>query len=337
MTNEITHARYAQSIEPWVFTRDDVAKASESLSKMGGLTDLEQWTYDRTEIHTMPNDRKFRMIVDTPENGDKSKAVVVAGEFGNGATQAVAARARIVRDMVAPEATLIIQPNSTAFSEDNMNLSRKERLAVRDGSVEPFLGRIATVLGTFKDDITDLSRYGPSQGAPIVLGFGASNYAPDATAVAVLEAPNVVEKKIMPLVTDFMTSGNQLEAIIGENFDDPKSPLGLALKDQLTLPGFVRFGLGAVTARNRVIRGVMRHATAEGAMKNILARNGSVVHAWGDVANVSPKEANRAIAANLASNYLYKSYEFNGSDHSVTNNYALGGALARHAHNLLRR
>jgi len=96
-----------------------------------------------------------------------------------------------------------------------------------------------------------------------------------------------------------------------------------------------KFALGLVKPDNRALTGILRRDTAEDDIETILARGGSVVHAYGTVNDVSPRSANVRLAELFAANQRYRGVELTGADHSITNQYALNGALARTAHSLL--
>jgi hypothetical protein len=72
---------------------------------------------------------------------------------------------------------------------------------------------------------------------------------------------------------------------------------------------------------------------AEEQMKTIIEGNGSVVHAWSERTNVSPRDDNRRIRGTLSVHEQYEGYELPG-DHSISNVAALNGALMRRAREL---
>lgn len=334
MSKHPTLERYAQPLNG-MLTDEEIDRANISIAHMKSLSHLEDWAKEKTvTFERQTSGLRYQMLVDRHPEGDPNKVVMVGGEFGNGITPAVAARGRVIRDIVAPEATLVVQPNSTLFEKDHMNYSLNERIALRRGSLEPFVGRIAGVLYALQHP-EDVTLFGPSQGATVMIGYAASPDAPDGVATAVLEAPNVVSRSSFKLVKDFVGSGNELKDVIGENFRGHDNFLKEEIQDNITLPGFVRFAGGLATQRNRVLRGILRNNHAFADMSSVLNRGGSVVHAWGTAANVSPVPANREIRNALSISPLYRGFELPGSDHSVTNNYILCGALAKGARNLL--
>jgi hypothetical protein len=333
MTQSETIARYAGYVPDNVSFEEDFERAQRSLAGMGNSADLAAWTEQNTR-RLVYGERNYNMLVHRPATGDPNKVVVIGGEFGNGLTPAVAARSRVVRDIVAPEATLVVQPNSTIFEDDHMNYSREERLTLRSGEALPLIGRIATTLDALHNP-EDITMFGPSQGGTAVLAYAAHRWSPDGIATAVVETPNVVNRSSAQLLANFVGSGGQLKDIIAENFADPSSQLKKEIIAATGLAGFVRFGLGIATRRNRVLRGIMREDTAYRNMAGVLYRGGSVVHAWGNVNSVSPAGANESFRSHLDVFPRYESVKLEDKDHSVTNNYVLAGTLAKSARRLL--
>lgn len=324
------HEKYTTSLP--CLREDDLEATSAFLHELNP-SKLEEWTNDRTVIHRL-GDRAFRMVVDRPEDGDKNKAVVVTGEFGGGRTPANIVRARIIREMVNPAATLVMQPNST-FNEPNMNYERTERHMLRRGRLSPLLGRIATTLDALGGP-EELTILGSSQGSVSALGLATTHYLPPA-AVAVLEAPGVKERSRRQLMLDFVRCGGDLSSIISENYADSAHPLLAETLRGLSGAERMRYALGALKSENIATLGILLHARAENAMQQAIRRGGSVVHAWGTKDNVSPPDDNRSIAEKMRQLQMprYEAYELTGADHSVSNNYSLVGALARQANLLM--
>lgn len=336
MSLHAIHEKYTTALDPTDLTPEDLARASEFLQN-SSAADLRDWADQKTTTYEL-NGQNYRMVVDRPDGGDATKAVVVAGEFGNGISPAVAARAQVVRDTVAPEATLVIQPNTT-YDQDNLNFSKEERRQLRAGNLSPMLGRIALTLDDF-NDLEDLTLYGPSQGGTVSLGY-AAEYAPSA-AVAVVEAPNVLDRSSLKMAADFNGCGAQLKDVIGENYEDQEAVFMQQTIADLSLAGMARFVRSIARPDNLAMIGVMRRDTASEQIGTILREGGGVVQAYGTVDSVSPRRANRMIAdayggASSLDRDRYRSVLLQGSDHSVTNHYALNGALARKAHRLTRR
>lgn len=331
MAYESVFERYGGFFQPGELTVDDLERAGTFLGSQSPA-DMGEWSDARTEVYEL-NGRRFRMVVDRPVNGDDSRAVVVGGEFGNGIAPGAIARARVVRGMVTPEATLVYQPNGTLNEPDNMNFSRDEREQLREGDQSPMLGRLAVALGSV-DNPDNLTFYGPSQGGVVSLGYAAHPDTPPA-AVAVVETPDVLERSRFELAKDFAGSGAQLKDIIRENYSDPNIPLAKATIDALSIVGLAQFAAGLLRRDNLALSGILRGDTAKRHIEAILERGGSVVQAYGTVNNVSPLAANERLARVFNGNPRYRSVRFEGSDHSMTNNYAVSGALARVARRLM--
>jgi hypothetical protein len=321
--------RYASLLPPGSLTQEDVEYAQEFLKGVN-FASMEEWADSHTQTFELGNGQAYRMVVDRPSDGDPSKAVIVGGEFGNGIAAPALARARIIREMVDPEATLVYQPNTT-FGQSNANFSREEREKLRHGDITPMIGRIGLALAEFGDP-DDLVFSGPSQGGTIALGYASHPDTP-AAAVAVIEAPNVSDRSIFGIARDFVGSGGELKDIVRENYDIPEgaeleAQFARETLDALGVAGMLRFVAGFPRRDNMAMLGAMRIATAESQILDTLRKGGSVVHAYGTVNRVSPAEANAAIKSTVhEANYI--GVELRESDHSVTNNYALSGALAR--------
>ena len=331
MTFTKIHERYTASLP--CLTETDLETTNAFLHDLTPLK-LDQWTSERTVVNHLGG-RAFRMVVDHPDDGDRNQAVVVTGEFGGGRTPANIVRARIIREMVNPAATLVVQPNST-FREPNMNYQRAERHLLRRGRLDPLLGRIATTLGAVGNP-KELTILGSSQGSVSALGLATRDYLPP-SAVAVLEAPGVKERSRRQLLLDFVCCGGDLNSIISENYADSAHPLLEETLRGLSVSERMRYALGIMKPDNTATIGILLRANAEQAMQTTIRRGGSIVHAWGTEDKVSPPEDNRLIAKGIQQARMprYEAYELAGADHSISNNYSLVGALARRANLLLR-
>jgi hypothetical protein len=329
MTHRANHEKYGVLFNE--LTEEDVESAAQFLSSIDTAA-MEAWTSERIEIPEI-GDQRFRMVVDRGE--DEQAAVIVGGEFGNGITPWALARARIVRDMVNPDATLIYQPNTTV-GQPNMNFSSDERRTLHEGGVEPFHDRLDIVLDRANAP-DDLTFYGPSQGGVVALSYATKQERP--VAVAVVETPNVANRSQIELLKDFAGSGSQLKQVIQDNYEHPENIQEIFAKETLeglSIAGMTRFVRGILKADNRAIAGILRRDVAKAHMATILDNKGSIVHSYGTANSVSPIDANRAITQDLSPYARYQGVEMAGADHSISNHYALNGALARAARNLLR-
>ncbi len=276
----------------------------------------------------------FRMIVDQGE--DPTKAIVVGGEYGNGVGALGAiARAQVIRKVVAPSASLILQPN-TSLGESNMNFSKDERKTLRQGSAAPLTDRIRMTLEQ-SGEPERIVAYGPSQGGIAALALGAHSSMPR-MATAVLETPNVAHRSYIGVAKDFLGSGADLKANILSNFT-AGGELGNELVASLSAKGLAKYAAGLALVDNRALLGVIRRASAKEQMLAIVKRGGSVVHAWAEGDAVSPAAANTEIlqmGRNLPirRRFSYEGYSFKG-DHSITNQYLLAAVLARRAYRMM--
>lgn len=333
MSRTIIHEKYAKSLPS--LTEEDFEKTDAFLHDLD-LSELHEWIDKKTATHHL-GERAFQMVVDQPNEGDKSKAVVVPFEFANGITPASVVRARIIRDMVDSNASLVMQPNST-FLQANMNYSRIERQRLRRGELDSIMGRIAVTLDSIENP-QNLTLVGSSQGSAVVLELAnQKDYIPP-SAVAVLEAPGVKERSRLELLRDFLSCGTDLNEVVAENYSDSQHPLLVETLRSFSGKERVRYGLGAVSPGNVATLGILLHSRAQSAMRDIVQGGGAVVHAWGTKDAVSPASDNRAIVQEM--NEIvglgdegvgrYTAYELTGASHSVSNNYSVIGALAREA------
>jgi hypothetical protein len=106
--------------------------------------------------------RAFRASI---VRGTADTVLVVGGEYGIGLTNPAAmARALCIREMLAPDATVVTLPNSTT-GEPNLDFSREERARLRRGHAAPLVDRLRKAVDTVTDGEQVIHVYGPSQGA----------------------------------------------------------------------------------------------------------------------------------------------------------------------------
>lgn len=312
--------------QAFVSTNESQIEASQALLSTFNKENLTAWTDERTVTQEIGG-RAFRMLVDPGE--DDQSVVIAFGEFGNGldATGAVA-RARVMREFVNPNATLILQPNSTR-NQNNPNFSRTERKALHHGDPMPIVDRTFVTLEAYGNP-SDVVVNGPSQGGVVALAYGAHPSSP-AVAVSTMEAPNVADRSLARLAKDFLGAGPLLKENIADNFESDSRFKDELIAD-LGLVGFIKYGVGLARFDNVALAGLMKYGTAERDTVRILEKNGSVVQAWATGDSVSPVADNRDIAERLQpTNYFrYKGVELE-NDHSMTNLYSVSGALAHYA------
>lgn len=324
---------YRSSVEDFPgsgLTEADQEQANEFLSSTTAAG-MQEWADKHTEVLKLKNGQEFSMIVDRPEEGDSNQAVIVGGEFGNGITPWAVARARVVRDTVAPEATLIYEPN-TMIDQSNRNFSRAERRELRRGRLSPVLGRLAATLSSVGSP-ENLTFWGPSQGGAVSLAYAAGLEIP--AAVAVTETTTVADRTTFQMMRDFLGSAKQLKEVIPSNYEHPETTVfAQETIAALGVVGTMRYMAGLLHRDNLAFSGVLRRGSAEGHIKQILENGGSVVQAFGTEEAVSPLVDNERLARLFESNPRYRSVRLNGKDHSITNQYPLSGALARTARDL---
>ena len=300
--------------------------AAKDVDRVAGLMcrsmgEMCDWTKDRLVIAELGG-RSFRMLVDQAEDGNSDEVVLVAGEFANGfmmnnGINPAVVRARAIRDIVAPEATLVMQANDT-INEGNHNLSRDERRRLRSGDAGPLVDRVRRHIG----EASRVWAFGPSQGGVVVSAYAAH---PDTaiTGATVFETPNVRRRSTLQLGRDFMGSGKHLADQIRLN-GYPDAKIVRAHLNSLTAMGMIRYGAGVVLPQNMAILGIMRAATLEPALLAALRKGAGVTHLWTTGDRVSPDSDNVQIAKGvraLPETGRYESYRFAGdlADHSSTN------------------
>lgn len=328
MTEKLNSGRY-HDVLPEELDDCDISKAGwflETVTPSG----LENWAKSKTEILNY-NGRDFNMVIDR-SHVDSDKAVLVLSEFGSGIMPRFIAKSRVIRNMVDPEATLVIQPSAT-IGEANMNFSYAERKELRRGNLSPIVGRLAVAMAGINNP-SDVTIFGPSQGAMVALAYAAHPDTPPA-AVAVVETPNIVERSMFQIVRDFVTAGKDLSDVVKANFENHQAPLAvLAERDARIFPDVTKFMIKSLHPDNIAMVSAMRYPSASSDIKAILDKGGSVVQAWGDMDNVSPNDANQLIADKYQDNPRYDSLVLKGMSHAATDFYVLDGALARLAHEL---
>ncbi len=309
---------------------DAIASAQELLTTFDSQN-LTEWTERHTVIREL-GAQVFRMLVVPGENPDK--VIFAGGEFGNGlGFLGSIARLRFIQKLVDKDASIVLQPNS-AIGEDNTNFSRQEKQKLLAGSGDPLIDRVLATLNDIGNP-SEVVAYGPSQGGVTALLLGSHPDMP-ATATAVIETPNVLERPSRVLAADTIGSGADLKENISENFDD-NDRFGNDLISAVSITGLAKFVLGTFKGDNRALRGIMRRDTAMQSMQTILANGGSVAHAWASGDNISPASANQEVSRrlmNLGSNPYY-AQEIEG-DHSITSLYLLNAALVNQAQELMR-
>ena len=317
-------------ILPGELTSWDIHRSRRFLEKLSP-SELCGWTEDRTRVFATPEDRRFRMLVDHPLNGDRDKVVAVFPEFGTNLVPRLVAKSRIIRDTVAPEATLVIQPSSVV-GEPNMNYSGIERRRLYKGDLQPIIGRIAITMDLIGNP-SDVTIFGSSQGATIGLGYASHKNTP-VVSLAALEIPNIVERDVAKLGVDFALSGRDLSQVVESNFENHEAPFAAMAEHDTTSLHLAQYVLRSLHLDNFAMVNSMCHATAIPFIEAALDKGSSIVHAWGDQDNVSPAYVNRYISGIpiFKDNPGYASRVLRGMGHSASDFYALDGALARLAH-----
>ncbi|HEY1085282.1 MAG TPA: hypothetical protein VGE34_00975 [Candidatus Saccharimonadales bacterium] len=270
--------------------------------------------------------RNFRVFVDTPVEHNGS-SIAIPGEYANGTKEAgfdrpsgAFRRGLAIRAIVDPAARLIVLPNDTLF-ENNLNLSKDERRVIGKGGLTlPLVDRLRIAI----EDTDRVTMVGFSQGAVVANDYAAVGAPLD--ALAIVEAPNVVERSKLSLALEFPKSGGHLH----DNF----AVSGLAPQTAKERShGERAYGLDILTRSNIALLNPMRRNSMSDGIASALDAHAGVVHTWAADTDVSPADVNKRIAKKFQDDELYQSYEFAGdfADHSITNVYPLGAAVTRRA------
>lgn len=280
--------------------------------------EIQEWMEPRIKLRMCGN-RAVRMLIDRPGESDNRSVFFALGEFGNGLTDAVVARALATRNATTPGSTLIVVPNDTYDEMNNLDLTQKERRELKHGS-EPITERLLYMSGVY-DDVT---LFGPSQGASVGAAFASHKDSPE-VALAAIEPPNVVKRNLLRLGKDFAGSAAHLADNIRIN--DPELT-GVAAKhlSSLRATGTARYGLGLLLPSNVALQNVLRTDTFQQDATIALEKGSSVAHVWAEHSLVSPTEKNHAVAYDISehprgADLRYFSQVLSGeyADHSMTN------------------
>jgi hypothetical protein len=331
MLEKKVYSRY-HDILPGELKSDDIEAAQDFLNSQQPEW-LTFWARQRRQTLTY-NDQNFRTVIDTPLSGNRDKAVVFPGEFGTDDEYArLIAKARITRDMVDPDASLVIVPSSAILAR-NMNFSWAERKKLFvDGNFEPVVGRMATTLSGIGNP-SEVIMFGPSQGGTLALECAASVHLPP-MATAVYDVPSVTDRRLWQLMWDFSQAGGDLSGAVAANFNNPRLPLAeTVLNDATSASAMVKFMLRSMHPDNIALVGGMCFEDAHDCIDGALAKGGSVVHSWGDSDKVSPDLYNKLLADEFSVRERYESRPLIGFGHAVPDFYVACGALARAAYNL---
>ncbi len=325
----ITHTQPTEFIEG--LDSDRLASAQDFLGQQT-RAGLEEWATQHTNTYGFKS-TTFNMSIERGENPDQ--VLVVGGEFGNGSDAIGAvARALLIRHLVAPDASLILQPNTT-LSQNNTRFTDNEGQQLKKGDRTPLTHRYQIALAAINNP-AEMIVYGPSQGGVAVLDLAAHKDMPP-MATTIMEAPNVARRSFPKMMLDFLGAGKELKQTISNNFETD-SALEESLLSDLSIAGLAKYGLGALREDNLSLVGVIRRATATEDIKTALSKGGTVVHAWAEGDKVSPAVANVAVAREIERDgpTHYEARSFPG-DHSITNNYILNAALVDRSIQLEKR
>ncbi|HCH34428.1 MAG: hypothetical protein UY35_C0018G0025 [Candidatus Saccharibacteria bacterium GW2011_GWC2_48_9] len=283
---------------------------------------------DSTAAIKLSGDEHFRAVALTGENSDET--IVIGGEFGNGRTLASFTRAMGIRAVLSPEASLVLLPNNT-LGENNLNLSGRERLRLRNGRALPYSDRYRRALDYIDASESRLHIVGMSLGATTGAAFARTSDI-DLGSATLVESP-LLSGSPLSVAKDFLTSGAQLSQnieISQQNIEDFDAIAGDGFA------GFARFGAGALSPSNIAALELMRNRDTADDINGLIAKHehAGVVTAWGTKANVSPRADNQRIASLHADNPWFQGVEIKGADHSVTNAHAVVAALALRAKQL---
>lgn len=274
--------------------------------------------------------RAFRASI---VRGAADTVLVVGGEYGIGlANSAAMARALCIREMLAPDATVVTLPNSTT-GEPNLNFSREERARLRRGHAAPLVDRLCKAVDTVTDGEQGVHVYGPSQGAMLASHYAAQ---PDVaiTSLTLVEAPNATNRGYATLVYDFLASGTHLNHAIRLNKEaSPTSSLPEEIIARQSRE-FPKWALGLALPDSLAIMGLLRHATFSRNLHNAYQAHPKlpIVYAHSQNSRVSRADTGQDYTQTIQQ-HGGEVFRFTGpmADHSITNTYALNAALLARA------
>ena len=302
--------------EQWQSLADGYRSPSKPEEAAEWDKENDQWIHDRIVTRAF-GDRALRVFVDVPAEQDDNKLFIALGEFGNGITEPAVHRARVVRDVVSPESTLILLPNDTYDERDNLALTRRELDKLRDQDATPLVERLQSLSEGFED----VAVFGPSQGATLGAIFGAHKNSP-VVSLGAIEAPNVVRRpNRLSLAKDFAKSAGHLAENIQANAPQADSAVVERHVGSINALGTLRYGLGLLLPSNLAIAALMKNNNFKFDARRTIERGGSVAHVWTAGSPVSPDVENMRIAEELGSQTRYSSLRLAGetADHSSTN------------------
>lgn len=284
-----------------------------------GLNEVNDWVAAHTTERTYGT-AALRVVMERPQDHDTDKVFVALGEFGNGITNAAVERARIVRNATVPEAALVLLPNDS-LDGNVLGLTRRERKQLLRGNADPMVNRVQSLT----EEFSDVTIFGPSQGATIGAAYVAHANSPE-SALAAIEPPNVVRRNhALKLVSDFGQSASMLKQNIGINDAEPTdghaSDVVTQHLNSITPLGTLRYMGGLLLPSNLALRGIMMTDAFQRDISIGLDRGSSVSHVWTKPSLISPRSANSSIAYDLSAYGGYFSQELAGeyADHSSTN------------------
>lgn len=273
----------------------------------------------------------------TPEESDGS-VVIVPAEFMDGRHHTGGIVRALGIQALNPHAIVAYMPNDCLrFGHSHTNLTMKEKWNLaKNGDTTPYADRYNTLLEQLPRDSYDaidapVTLFGPSQGAEVASAYAAHPES-RATGLTVVEAPNLIDGRLLELAKAFPNSGPLLKEVIARNYGEVDSSVTLEadLNKELEIAGIGRYFIGGLRLGRLALIAAISSATLEPRLKAALDKNVAVVHAWASGDMISPRNANALVAANLEGNDRYEAYELEG-DHSIANDSLYMAALARRA------
>lgn len=299
--------------------------------------EISRWIRDRLAVRQLAG-RAFRAVIDAK---DPKMVVVATGEFAGGAfspdrgvPHSSVVMGKILRDIIAPDASYVYLPND-GYRQPNLGVNSVELRRLTRGDFAPFTQRLRVLTEKAEQVVT----YGASQGAATSMAFAAHPDVPVITAGA-FDPSTVVRRSMVDIGRDFFGSGKQMANNIGlisfesTSGDPDELPFPNAYADAFTLQNDLRYIAGMVRPSALAIASLLRSPSFEEDAARVMDKKGGVVHLWTTQNNVSPDVANQDIADRLREHPtgMYETYRFAGemADHSAIVVMPLGLLAMRH-------
>lgn len=258
---------------------DEVRSVHERWQKV----DLADVKADMATHEVVRNKYGGAVILDPEGDRDETHTVVLALPHQQGWIPSMAIRARLLQQIAAPHARMVVLPNNTIGQERYYKIEPKERQMVQTGILYPYFKQRTRLLESL--DVrgrVDLTGY--SLGALTAIGIASVNS--NNWKVSVINADEAPNKLRTPkeLQQDFLRSGgwsSQRKAI-----NDAAIPaLASALNAPRLLADYMRFALSTRIPENAALHGGMAANSFDMLLRVVINQHPSAAIKLGQVAD----------------------------------------------------